>query len=76
MNIVQSGDQSQQSTVTNYVDRMYSCEQPWRRSGLAPLAAHGLILETRDRVPHQAPCMEPASPSAVSLPLSLSFMNK
>ena len=37
----------------------------------------GVILESRDQVPHQAPCMEPASPSAcISLPLSLSLMNK
>ena len=36
--------------------------------------AEGVILETRDRVPHQAPCMEPASPSAcVSASLSLSL---
>ena len=34
--------------------------------------AQVVILETRDRVPHRAPCMEPASPSAcVSLPLSV-----
>ena len=34
--------------------------------------AQGAILESRDRVPHQAPCMEPASPSAcVSASLSL-----
>ena len=26
--------------------------------------AQGVILETRDRVPRQAPCMEPASVSA------------
>ena len=26
-------------------------------------SARGVILESRDRVPHQAPCMEPASPS-------------
>ena len=26
--------------------------------------AQGVILESRDRVPHQAPGMEPASPSA------------
>ena len=43
--------------------------------------AQGAILETRDRIPRQAPCMEPASPSAcVSAPLSLSLsvtiMNK
>ena len=30
------------------------------RSGLAPPAAQGVILETWDRVPHLAPCMEPA----------------
>ena len=33
--------------------------QPRWRSGLAPPAARGLILGTLDRVPHQAPCMEP-----------------
>ena len=35
--------------------------------------AQGVILETRDQVPHQAPCMEPASPSAcVSASMCLS----
>ena len=35
--------------------------------------AQGMILESWDRVPHRAPCMEPASPSAcVSASLSLS----
>ena len=34
--------------------------------------AQGVILESQDQVPHQVPCVEPASPSAcVSLPLSL-----
>ena len=34
--------------------------------------AQGMILETLDRIPHRAPCMEPASPSAyVSASLSL-----
>ena len=33
-------------------------------SGLAPPAAQGVILESRDRVPRQAPRTEPASPSA------------
>lgn len=33
-------------------------------SGLAPPSAQGVILETRNQVPHQAPCMEPASSSA------------
>ena len=51
--------------------------QPWWLSGLAPLSAQGRILETRDRVPRRAPCMEPASPSAcVAASLSLSLINK
>ena len=33
-------------------------------SSLVPAFSLGVILETWDRVPHQAPCMEPASPSA------------
>ena len=36
-------------------------------------SAQGMILGSRNRVPHRAPCMEPASPSAcVSASLSLS----
>ena len=51
--------------------------QPRWRSGLALPAAQGVILETRDRVPRQAPCMEPASPSAcVSVSLSLSVFHE
>ena len=51
--------------------------QPRWLSGLAPPSAQGVILETRDPVPHQAPCMEPAPPSAcVSDSLSVSLMNK
>ena len=41
--------------------------------------AHAVILESRDGVPHQDPCMESASPSAcvtASLSLSLSLMNR
>ena len=40
--------------------------------------AQGLILETRDQVPHQAPCMKPASPSTCVSASSLcaSLMNK
>ena len=37
--------------------------------------AQGVILESRDRVPHQASCVEPASPSA-GVSASLSLMNK
>ena len=47
--------------------------QPGWLSGLVPPSAQGVTLETRDRVPRRAPCMEPASLSA-SLPVSL--MNK
>ena len=39
--------------------------------------AQGVILETRDRIPRRAPCLEPASPSAcVSASLSVPLMNK
>ena len=39
--------------------------------------AQGMILETQDQVPHRAPCVEPASPSAyVSASLCVSLMNK
>ena len=53
----------------------------WLR-GLDLRSAQGVILKPRDQVPHQAPGMEPASPSAcvsaslsvsVCLSLSLSF---
>ena len=47
----------------------------WWLSGGAPPSAQGLILETRDRVPRRAPCMEPASPSAC-VSASLFLMNK
>ena len=44
--------------------RMVEVGHPRWLSGLAPPSAQGVILETQDRVPHQAPCLEPASPSA------------
>ena len=52
--------------------------QPGWLSSLAPPWVQGLILETRDRVPRQAPCTEPASPSACvcAFSLSLCLMNK
>ena len=52
--------------------------QPQWHIGLAPPAAQGAILETRDWVPRGDPCVEPASPSAcVSAYLSLSeWINK
>lgn len=45
--------------------------QPQWLSGLVPPTAQGVILETQDRVPHRAPFMEPASPSASVSGLSL-----
>ena len=39
-----------------------SSGQPGWLSDLAPPSAQGVILETWDPVPCQAPCMEPASP--------------
>ena len=47
-------------------------------SAVEPLpSAQGVILESWDQVPHRAPCMELASPSAcVSASLWLSLMNK
>ena len=47
--------------------------QPRCLSGLAPAFCQGLILETWDRVPHWASCMEPVSPSPY---VSASLMNK
>ena len=51
--------------------------QPRWLSSLVPPSAQGVVLETWDRVPHRAPCMEPASPSAcVSASLYVSWINK
>ena len=56
--------------------RHYFGQAKWL-SGLAPPSAQGMILESWDRVPRQAPCMEPASPSAcVYASLCVSLMNK
>ena len=48
----------------------------WLSSLALPLA-QGMVLETRDQVPGQASCVEPAFPSAfVSASVSVSLMNK
>ena len=42
-------------------------------------STQGMILDSQDRTPHRAPCMEPASPSAcvsVSLCVSHEQINK
>ena len=39
-------------------------------------SAQGVILEFWDPAPHQAPCIEPASPSACFSALPLCLMNK
>ena len=53
-------------------------QQPMGLSGIVLPLAQGVILETWNEVPLQAPCMKPASPSALCLCLSLcvSLMNK
>ena len=47
--------------------------QPWWRSGLAPPAAQGMILETLDRVPCRAPCIGACFSLYLCLCLSLSL---
>ena len=39
--------------LQSYIEKL-EMGQPWWCSGLAPPAAQGVILETLDRVPHQA----------------------
>ena len=52
----------------NFLKKNKDGQPGWLR-GLAPPLAQGVILETGDQVPCQAPCMEPASLSAcVSAP--------
>ena len=58
----------------NKLTKMVTVGTPGWLSGLAPPPAQGMILETQNQVPHQASCMDPASPSAcVSASLSLSL---
>ena len=61
--------------VRHPVIKSLSVRQPGWLSGLAPPLVQGVILGTRDPVPHWSPCMEPASPSAC-VSLSLSWINK
>ena len=44
---------------------------PWGLSGEHLPSAQGVTLESGDRVSRRAPCLEPASPSSVSLTLSV-----
>ena len=50
--------------------------QPGWLSGLVPPSAQGLILETWDRVPCPAPCMEPSPSACVSTSFSVFLVNK
>ena len=59
-----NGDKSSQFYIQLEVRENKDVGQPGLLSGLVLPSAQGLILETPGRVPHQAPCMEPASPSA------------
>ena len=71
------GARSTLLTAPHCLARSLHCQdlrpgQPWWRNGLVPPAARGVILESQDRVPCRAPCVEPASPSAcVSASLSV-----
>ena len=56
--------QTSSTSSTPEADRNADSGQPGWLSGLAPPSAQGVILETWDRVPRPAPCMELASPSA------------
>ena len=73
------------SSMINYgwkIDKVLYCRifktefrgQPGWLSGLALPSAQGVILETRDRVPRQAACVEPASPSPASYQTPISFV--
>ena len=60
------GTRSRVSRITPQATGSPSGAAVWRLP-----SAQGVILETRDRIPRRAPCMEPASPSAcVSASLS------
>ena len=63
-----------QDLYPNYIKKYNSGRQSGSADERLPLA-QGVILESQDLVPHQASCMEPASPSAY-VSASLSFMNK
>ena len=62
----------QQKSAGNRFKKIYLGQPRWL-SGLTLPSAQGMILETGDRAPHRAPCMEPASPS-ICASLSVSFM--
>lgn len=53
-----------QNSGSSSSNRTHQAGQSRWHSGLVPPAAQGVILETLDRVPPQALCMMPASPSA------------
>ena len=56
------------------LENLCAVGSPGWLSGLASPSAQSVIPETWDRVPRQAPCMEPASPSdSLSLSFSLSL---
>ena len=54
--------------MVNYKEVSLVMIEEWGSLGGAAVwrlpLAQGAILETRDGIPHRAPCMEPASPSA------------
>ena len=55
---------SKEVHCSSFLLRKLQSGQPGWLSGLGPPSAQGVILEARDQVLHQAPYVEPASPSA------------
>ena len=70
-----------EATVGSCRGNMDETRRDWGRLGGSAVedrpSAQGMILGSRDRVPHRAPCREPASPSAcVSASMCGSLVNK
>ena len=65
--------QGEDSHLSGMTLRSQRTGAAWMAQGFSATFSPGVILETRDRVPHRASCMEPASPSAcISASLCLS----
>ena len=60
---IKSFGQGENCIVGEHLLENNAVRQPGWLGGLALPLGQGVILETRDGVPHRTPCMEPASPS-------------
>ena len=59
--------------IVDIIEKLQRNGAAWVAQRFSAIFSPGLILESQDGVPRQAPYMEPASPSAC---LCLSHMNK